>query len=144
MAIEYFEQVDIGDDLPTLEKHPTLEQVKGFCEVWTGRTSSSRFTDAETATKEGFSGPIVPGIMSMAMLSQLLTDWSPNLSIVTLDTVFRQPVVQDHLYRLGGIVTDKKEEDGQNILECDVYIERVSDGNRHVNGTAVVTLPARG
>ena len=45
--------------------------------------------------------------------------------------------------KLHGIITDMREEDGEGILEADVYLDAV-DGPRHVTGKAIFSLPMRG
>ena len=34
MADLYYEDVDLGDELGPLERHPTLDTVRTFCELW--------------------------------------------------------------------------------------------------------------
>ena len=88
----YYDEIELGDEIGPVEKVATDDEVSSFCEVW-GTPSPNRFTDAETAAKSGMKGgPIVPGIMTMAMMAQLLTDWGGPGSIKDLDLVFRQPV----------------------------------------------------
>ena len=87
----YFDQVDVGDEIGPLDKKPTLEQVQAFCRAY-GLEDKTRFTDLETARSEGVDEMIIPGIMSMAYLSQLITDWAPNITLKKLDIIFRAPV----------------------------------------------------
>lgn len=137
----YFEDVDIGGELGPLEKKKGLKDVLRFLGVWGQGTEPGRFNSDEEAKKIGFPKAIVPGIMSEALLSQLITDWAPNVHLKTLDCVFRQPVLHDTAYQLKGVITDKNEEKGE--LELDVYIEG-PDGLRPVGGKAIVALPRRG
>ena len=139
-AVRYYEDVELGDELGTLEKDISDDVVEAFCRV-RGTPSPNRFTDPEQARKDGLSAPIVPGIMSMAMMAQLLTDWSTGGGVKDLDVVFRQPVLHQSV-AITGVVTDKREEDGDHIVECDVEL---SDGERGrlIGGKAVISLPSR-
>ena len=87
-------------------------------------------------------GTIVPGIMTMAMMAQLLTDWGGPGSIKDLDLVFRQPVPHNRALSLAATITDLREEDGEHLVECDILMTG-TEGERYVGGKAIVTLPSR-
>lgn len=140
--VRYFEDVGLGDELGPVERIATDESVNEFCDVW-GNPGASRFTDAEAAQKDGLAGAIVPGIMSMAYMGQLLTRWAEGGSIRKLDVVFRQLVYHNVPVRIGGVVTDTTRSNGENRVECDIYLES-REGARMVGGKAVVALPSRG
>ena len=134
-----YNNVDMGDELPTIEITPTTDQVNQFLVAWGNRTGMGRFSSPEDAKKEGFPDAIVPGIMSMAILSKLLTEWSDNVSIKTIDVVFRQPVLHNRSIYAKGMITDKLDERGENLLECDVLLEG-EDGEKRVTGRAVLVV----
>ncbi len=135
-----FEDVEIGDDIGPVERIVTSEQVNEFVNIWGDVRGPSRFTDAEVARREGLPGPIVPGAMNIAMLSRLLTDWSPTVRFRNLDVVFRGMVPHDSPLKVQGIVTDTNVVDGEARLDCDVFIEN-EEGTRLVIGKATVALP---
>lgn len=138
----FFEDVELGDEIGPLEIVATDEGVVSFCELW-GSSMPSRFTDRAIAEEARLPGPIVPGIMSMALMSQLLTSWAGPEALRDLDLVFRQPVPHNETLILTGTVTDTKQENGENLVECDILMS-TGQGNRHVGGKAVVALAARG
>ena len=74
MSQVYFEDVEPGYEVGPVVKMPTREQLDAFTTVWGSQTG--RFTSDEAAQKEGFSGVILPGNMSMALLAQVLTEWA--------------------------------------------------------------------
>jgi acyl dehydratase len=137
----YFDDVDLGDELGPLETTATDASVREFCEVW-GNPGPSRFTDHEAARKEGLAGAIIPGVMSMALLSQLLTRWAEGGSMKKLDVVFRQLVPHNVPLRIVGVVTDKNQVKGENLVDVDVYLEN-GQGDRMVGGKATLSLPRR-
>ncbi len=139
----YFEDVEIGDEVGPVERSVTTDQVREFVQVRGAQPGPSRFTDPDTAKAEGLPGAIVPGAMSMALMSQIITGWSPSMVLRKLDVVFRQTVPHNAALKLQGIVTDKGVVDGQPQLECDVFMED-AEGTRLVIGKATVTLPTRG
>ncbi len=138
----YYDEIELGDEIGPVEKVATDDEVSSFCEVW-GTSSPNRFTDAETGAKSGMKGgPIVPGIMTMAMMAQLLTDWGGPGSIKDLDLVFRQPVPHNRALTLAATITDIREEDGENLAECDILMTG-TEGERYIGGKAIVTLQSR-
>ena len=139
----YFEDVDIGDDLGSVERVVTDAQVSDFVKGWALETVPNRFTSSDVASKEGLPGPIVPGAISVAMMAQLLSAWSATVIFRKLDVVFRQLVLHNVPLHLKGVVTDKNVVGGEAQLDCDVFMED-QDGARLVIGNATVALPQRG
>ena len=138
----YYEDVELGDQIGPVETVATDEAVAGFCDVWKP-PAPNRFTDEQTALDSGMPGTIVPGIMAMAMMAQLLTDWAGPDAIRDLDVVFRQPVPHNRPLTLEATITDLRQEDGRNLAECDILMLG-AQGERHVGGKAIVSLPSRG
>ena len=134
----YYEDIELGDEIGPMEKYITDEEVAAFCRLW-GAPVPNRFTDEESATQVNLSWPIVPGIMSMAIMSQVFTSWE-GVALKHLDVVFRQPVPHA-LVAITAIVTDKREEDGEHLAECDVYLSTEENG-RLVGGKAIIVLPS--
>ncbi len=137
----FYDEVEMGDEIGPLGKNPTLEQVRAFCRAY-GVAEPNRFTDMEAARSEGVPHLIIPGIMSMAFLSQLVTDWAPNITLKKLDVIFRAPVKHEETIQCKGLVTDKEVRDGEICVECDLYVEN-SQGQRAVTGKAIVVIPSR-
>ena len=141
-AALYYEDVEIGDDIGPVRRTVTDEQVREFVRIWVPEGHKSRFTQDETARDHGQPAPIVPGAMSMAVVSQMLSGWSSTVTLRKVDVIFRQMVLHNTPLNVGGVVTDKRLADGAAHVECDVFIDAV-EGNRLVMGQAVVTLPLR-
>lgn len=139
--LPYFEDIELGDQVGPVETIASDDSVAGFCEVWSP-PSPNRFTDLETAKASGMQGTIVPGIMAMAMMARLLTDWGGPDCIRDLDVVFRQPVPHNSPLTLEATITDLRQEDGLNLVECDIFMLG-SKGERHVSGRASVSLPSK-
>ena len=136
----FFEEIEMGDEIGPVELVATDENVINFCQLW-GNPMPNRFTSHEMAEDSGLPGPIVPGVMSMAIMSQALTDWAGPESLKDLDLVFRQPVPHNKPLLISATVTDTRQEDGENVIECDVLMTGAA-GERYVGGTAIITLPS--
>ena len=137
----YFEDVDLGDEIGPLERVAKDQDVVDFCQLW-GNPRPNRFTDQEIAEKARLPEPILPGIMSMALMAQLLTDWASPESLKDLDLVFRQPVPHNKPLRISATITDTRREDGENLVACDIFMTG-AEGERYVGGTALLSLPSR-
>ena len=137
----FFEDIELGDEIGPLEKVAFDEDVIDFCNLW-GPPTPNRFTDADEAAKSKLSGPIVPGIMTMALMAQLFTDWSSEDSLKDLNLVFRQSVPHNKTLIIGATVTDTRQEGEEHLIDCDVVMTG-QESERYVIGTATVSLPSR-
>ena len=146
----YFEDVSLGDEFEEFQQ-PTAEHVLAFMSTSFrpgGNTAGQgRFSDPEEARRQGLERPIVPGTMSTAMITRIVTDWMGPLGrIVSLDVSFRRPVLHGDKVRCLSVVTDAGgdalEAAGPGIVWLDVALEN-ERGERPVQGTAAVELPRR-
>ena len=135
----HFEDIELGDEIGPVELVASDERVLTFCELW-GNPMPNRFTNQELAEASGLPGPIIPGVMSMAIMSQALTDWAGPESLKDLDLVFRQPVPHNKPLLISATVTDTRQENGENLIECDVLMTGAA-GERYIGGTALLVLP---
>ena len=138
----YYDDVDLGDEVGPVERIVSDDQVIEFTQVWGREEGPTRFTSREKAQSEGLPEAIVPGAMNIAIMSQLITAWSPTVRLVKLDVVFRSPVLHNRPLTLRGMITDKDIVDGEPQIECDVTMEN-EEGTPHVIGKAIVSLPIR-
>jgi len=146
----YFEDVALGDEF---EEHqqPTSEHVAEFLESGNGPRGGGdgggRFSDNAEAKRQGLERPIVPGTMSAAMITRIVTNWMGPLGrIVSLDVSFRRPVLHGDKLRCLSVVTDAGDDaleaGGPGIVRLDLALEN-ERGERPVQGTAEVELPRR-
>jgi len=135
-----FENLQIGDPLGPEHRFVGKQHTKLFCAA--AHMEAGRFTDDETARSQGLPAAILPGNMSLSLLTKLLTDWigDSNARIVRLGTTYRSPVITEHTLTLQGFVTHTNSE--ERTAETDLWIEN-EDGDRLVIGTATVHFPAR-
>ena len=88
----YIENVDIGDEVPELVTTVSMDQVTAFFASYPRSNNypdrPSRFNSDEQAKKEGLAGPIIPGVMSMALITKVLTDWGIGAKFKLLAAIF--------------------------------------------------------
>ena len=132
-----FDEVELGDDLPTETPDVSMARVTNFCHA--AKHVFERFIDHEAAKKEGFPAAIVPGIMSQGLLAAMIHRWAPNSSIQSIDTVFRGSLLVDSHITMTGAVTDI--DDSTMSVELDLAIT-AEDGRTGVIGTAKLQFSA--
>ena len=136
----YFEDVDIGDEIGPVTRTVSDEEVIQFVSIRDEKDTPSRFTSKEFANSEGLDEAIVPGAMNIALMSQVLTNWSETVCLLKIDVVFRGTVPHNKDLVFSGIITDKDETGESTKLECDIVMEN-SDGVKLVIGTGIIALP---
>lgn len=151
MEQRYFDEVEIGDEFEE-QQTPTSEDVQTFFSLTAAASNSSsgrrgpsdgRFESKEGAKSVGLDSPIIPGNMSFAMMSRLVTDWAGfEGRMHSLDVSFRRPVHHNDVLTLQALVTDTTDDDEGLRVKLDVYMQN-ERGERPVQGTAVVELPRR-
>lgn len=130
-----FEDVEFGEDLPSVEADVSLPNVKVFAKA--AMMESDRFTDHEAARAAGLPSAIVPGIMSQGILVALIHEWAPNAEVLKVDTIFRAPLQVDSKPIAKGVVTDIDDE--THVIEIDLTLEN-EKGETPVLGTAKIKL----
>ncbi|MCH8205442.1 MAG: dehydratase [Chloroflexi bacterium] len=137
----YFEDVEEGREIPTLVKRPTTRQLVKFA----GATSDyyQIHYDREFALSFGLPDVIVHGPLKNAFLGQLMTDWMGEYGTLReLSVQFRGMDIPGTPVYAKGVVSKKHVEDGENLVECDIWLE-THEGERTTLGHAVVELPSR-
>ena len=133
-----FEALQIGDTLGPEQMYLSKDQTRRYAKVC--GLNTPRFTDDEGARKEGLPGMILPGNMSLGLLTKLVTDWtaSSGARVIRIGTTYRTPVLPDHTITLQGFVTQTSAAD--RTAELDIWMEN-EDAERLVIGTATVRFP---
>jgi acyl dehydratase len=129
------DEVELGDDLPEERPDVSLETVRRF--VRAAEMDFPRFTDHEAAKSEGLPGAVIPGIMSQGQLAAMIHRWAPGCTIVSIDTVFRTPMVVGTEVVCRGAVTSVNDD---GTVELDLTILSEASGSTGVLGTALVRL----
>ncbi len=135
----FYDEVQIGQALPSLVKHPTKRQLV----KWAGAAGEfyELHYDKDFAQSKGLPGVIVHGMLMGSFLGQMLTDWiGDEGTLKKLNTMNRAMVFPDQDLTCKGIVTKKYLLHREGIIECDIWLENAK-GEKAVTGTAMVSLP---
>lgn len=168
----YWEDVAVGDSLPAILKGPlTLVDIMAFyvgrrntysplklavldrerhpANVYVSPTTgipvhpAAGHLDEEIAHEVGMPGAYDQGWMRANWIGHLLTNWCGDSGFVRrLDIRLTMPNLVGDLTRCLGIVTGKRIEGGEHLVEVEAWGEN-QRGQRNVLSTAVVRLPSR-
>jgi len=136
----YFEDVNVDDELPTLERTPTTDMAIDFF----GRDNPTNpaFSDIEAGKRMGVEGALVPGMLKIAWMTQFVSDWAGPESLVSnLRVAYRRPDIADKPLTLSGRIVDKRDEAGKKFVELEVVT--LAGGEPSVRGSVQVQLPSR-
>lgn len=135
-TIDSIDDIEFGAEVTNSNVDTSLENVSSFAGAvgW----NADRFKDHDRARQEGLPGALVPGIMGIGFLAGMIHAWMPTATIVSIDTVFRAPMLADAPLALVAIVTDINEESRQ--VELDLTARNQKEETR-LFGTAVVRFP---
>ena len=137
----YFEDVNEGMEIPTLEKNPTTQQLVKYAGA-SGDYYQIHY-DLEFAKANGLPDVILHGALKNAFLGQIVTDWiGEDGTLRKLSAQYRgMDVPRGPIYGKG-VVKRKFVENGENLVECEIWLEN-HEGQKTTPGSAVVALPPR-
>jgi acyl dehydratase len=140
MAI-YFEDVTVGQQLPEIvEQFNNIALVMWEATIWHFHRIH---WDQEFARKADAPGPLVHGQMHGHMLSEMLMRWvQPEGRIRRVKWKNRVMTTPEDTLTFGGSVSRKYQEDGRNMVECELWIKN-AEGRTTTPGSAEVELPSR-
>ena len=136
----YFEDIEEGSEVPTLEKNPTTQQLVKYAGA-SGDYYQIHY-DQGFAKANGLPDVILHGALKNAFLGHLMTDWVGHGTLKKLSAQYRGMDVPGTPIYAKGVVTKKYVEDGENLVECDIWLEN-HKGEKTTPGSAVVALPSR-
>lgn len=137
----YWEDVEEGTEVSPLEKHPTTQQLVMYAGA-SGDFYQIHY-DNDFAKNNGLPGVIIHGALKNAFLGQLMTDWIGETGTLRkLSCQYRAMDVPGDTLTSKGTVTRKYREGGQNLVDCDIWLEN-GKGEKTTPGTATVQLPSR-
>jgi hydroxyacyl-ACP dehydratase HTD2-like protein with hotdog domain len=142
MEALFFEDVEVGDEIPAITKTPSNLQLFMFSAV-TWNCHRIHF-DADFARGHDR----LPDVLTQrpllgSFLCQLLSDWvGENGKLERLEWSNRGPAVPGDTLTCRGKVVGKRRQGDKAIVECEVWIEKGA-GETIVPGKAAVSLACR-
>jgi len=137
-----FEHLREGDDVPSLARIVTREDVRTYAEL--GGDLNPLHLDDDVARAAGFPGIIAHGMFTMAHLGACVTSWAGDPArIQRFSAQFRSPVFMGDEIVAGGRVRMLDETARSATLELWVSVERGSTTELPIRkGEALVSFAA--
>jgi acyl dehydratase len=137
-----FEDVEPGMDIPPLVRNLSHELFVRYAAC--NNEFSRHHVDYLYAAAVGWRDCISMGLMGTCYLSKLMTDWIGEEGLLRrLKATYRAPGYPGDTWTCKGKVTNKYEHDGENWVDCELWVEN-QDGAIVTPGSATVALPSRG
>lgn len=134
-----FEDLDVGEELPTLARQPTTVQLFRYSAItWNAHRIHYDKPYAET---EGYPDVLVQSHLHGAFLTQLCTDWmGPHGKLRELEMRMKSFAVPGETLTCRGRIVELEREDGCGLVTLD--LEEVNEeGEVCAPGRAVIELP---
>ncbi len=133
-----FDGVEVGDAIPELMIAPVdRAQLAHFADV--GGDRNPIHSDDQAAKDAGLSGVIAPGMLNMAFLGRLLTQWAPQHALRGFSTRFSAMVYPGDTLTCTGTVKAKTVVDGERLVDLELRAHN-QHGKRILLGKARVAL----
>lgn len=136
---ERFEQISVGDSIPQLSL-PPIDKVGLAMYAGASGDFNPIHLDEDQATANGLPGIIAHGMLSMALLGRVLTQWVPRRNIRSFSTRFVAMTLLGDVITCKGTVTAKSEEGGEKLVDLALTAEN-QKGEKTLVGTARVAMP---
>jgi acyl dehydratase len=139
----YFEDIEVGAELPPLEKDPTTQQLVKYAGA-SGDFYQIHY-DKDFALKNNLPGVILHGALKNAFLGQLMTDFVGELGWLRKLSVQYRGMDQpgSKVVCRGRVVKKYVDDSGNHLVDCEIWLENAK-GEKTTPGSATVILPARG
>ena len=135
----FFEDVNVGDEIPRLVKKAVNETQLVKYAGASGDFNPLHTVDA-IGKMAGFDGVIAHGMLVMGFVGQAITDWLPNRTLKEFGVRFTSPTKPKEVITVTGKVIEKKEEG--RLIVCDVLAAN-QDGEVKISGRFTAALPVK-
>jgi acyl dehydratase len=137
----YYEDVQVGESIPPLEKGPvTHYQLVRYAGA--SGDFNPLHTDPKVGEMLGLGGIIAHGMLIMGFVGQLLSDYVGPAALRKFGVRFKGMTHLGDVITCTGTITEKYEANGENLIAGKVQAAD-QNGDVKVTGTFVAALPRR-
>ncbi|GHO53454.1 MaoC family dehydratase [Ktedonobacter sp. SOSP1-85] len=141
-ARRYFEDVQVGDEIPTLTKDPmTLQRLVRYAGA--SGDFNPLHTDPAVGEAVGTGGIIAHGMLIMGFVGQMLSDYVGPTALRKFNVRFKGMTHLGDTITCSGTITEKNEVNGEAIIAGKVQAAD-QNGDVKVSGTFSAVLPKKG
>jgi acyl dehydratase len=139
----YFEDINVGDEMPKLVKGP-LQKLQHVMYAGASGDFNPLHTDDDFAKAVGMKdGVITHGMLIMGFVGQAITNWIPKKELKRFGVRFAGMTKPGNTITVTGKVRDKRSQSGQNLITCDITAMDET-GDVKVTGSFDAALPSKG
>ena len=139
MANVTYAALQVGDEIPAFQSEPISRHTLA---LYCGASGDHNpiHVDVDFAKAAGYDDVFAHGMLSMAYMGRLLTNWVPHSAIRKLGVRFSAITHVHDVVTCTGKVIEKTQQDGENCVRLAVSAT-TQDGAQTLKGEAVVALP---
>ena len=134
-----FDSVEVGDTLPPLVLPPVSRAMLALYAGASGDHNPMHI-DIDFARQAGAPDVFAHGMLSMAWLGRLLTNWAPQRNLREFSVRFNAMTHVGERIVCTGRVADKLERDGERLVRVEVKTTN-DQGEVKLAGDALIALP---
>ncbi len=134
-----FDSVKVGDEIPALELPPISRTTLALFAGASGDHNPIHI-DLDFARSAGMKDVFAQGMLSMAYLSRVLTQWAPQRQLLSYGVRFAAITQLGDRIRCSGKVVEKLDRAGQQCVRIEVTAVKTG-GEVTLAGEALVALP---
>jgi acyl dehydratase len=131
-------QIEVGTEIPALELPPISRSTLALYAGASGDHNPIHI-DSDFAKAAGMPDVFAHGMLSMAYLGRMLTDWQPQAKLRKFGNRFAAITQLQDVITCSGRVVEIIEGDNETLARCEIQAAR-ADGTQTLIGEAVVAL----
>lgn len=138
MPLLNFETISIGDEIPSLTTPPISRTTLALYAGASGDHNPMHI-DMDFARKFGMDDVFAHGMLSMAYLGRVLTNWVPQTDIREYGVRFASITKVHDRITCSGKVVEKFEKNGEKLVRLEIAALN-QDGDVKLSGQAVIAI----
>ena len=131
--------VKVGDDLPPLQLPPVDRSTLALFAGASGDHNPIHI-DIDFARRAGMPDVFAHGMLGMAWLGRVITNWAPQSQLRQLNARFQGITHLGHAVRCSGRVVEKLEHQGERCVRVELHSAN-QYGQTRIVGDALIALP---
>lgn len=130
--------INAGDEIPALELPPITRTTLALYAGASGDHNPAHI-DIDFAKKAGMPDVFAHGMLSMAYLGRMLTNWQPQAKLRKFSNRFAAITHLQDVITCHGRVVELIEQDGEPLARCEIQAAKAT-GEQTLIGEALVAL----
>ena len=131
-------QIQVGSEIPTLEMHPISRFTLALYAGASGDHNPIHI-DSDFARESGMPDVFAHGMLSMAYLGRMLTNWQPQAQLRKFGNRFASITQLQDVISCSGKVVELIEHNGETLARCEIQAAK-ADGEQTLVGEALVAI----